>query len=368
MIELVCKKCNNSYSNNELIWKCKCDGLLDIQIDLKKVKLNLANRKDTILKYRELIPVNNDNNIISFNEYFTPVNSIQHNDRTINLKSDYLLTTGSYKDRGAMTLISKIRELGVTSIVEDSSGNAGSSIATYAGRSDINCEIYLSNNTPQGKIDQIRSTGSEVVIIDGDRNTLAKAVLQRANDLYYASHSWNPFFFHGTKTCAYEIAEQYRNRLPESIYIPVGNGTLIIGLYIGFSELLKLKLIDQIPKLIGVQSENCNTVYKKWTDNNPDLKNKFELTYTRTIADGIAVGDPVRISDIIEAVTKSDGQVITVSESEILDAYSILLSKGFFVEPTSAVSLAGVLKSSDHGNNLVILTGHGLKTGVKKLY
>ncbi len=354
---LLCKKCGNEFSSNSKIWRCSsCGGLIDIVIDIKSVKIdNYYNKTDSILKYRFLLPVDEDRNIVTFNEYFTPINTINDNNfGEIYLKSDYLFTTGSFKDRGALTLISKIKELGVDEIVEDSSGNAGTAIATYSAYAGIKCEIFLSSSTSKAKISQIENTGAKVIIIDGNRDILSQKTLMRAERLYYASHSWNPYFFHGTKTVAYEIYEQFKNVLPDTIFVPAGNGTLLIGLYIGFKELAELRLIDKFPRLVAVQTKSCSPLFNKWSN----IDNEVEFN---SVADGIAVGSPVRIDDMLSAVRSTGGFVISVTDDEIFYAYNQLLKRGFFVEPTAAVGLAGVYKSVSIIKPLVILTGHGLK-------
>src|SRR5690606_3864557 len=122
---------------------------------------------------------------------------------------------------------------------EDSSGNAGCAIAAYAAKAGIECEIVVSSSTSPAKIKQLKAYGAKVTLVEGNRQRVAEVTLEKAEHIYYASHSWNPFFFEGTKTFAYEIAEQCSTRFPENIVLPVGNGTLLIGAYLGFNELLK---------------------------------------------------------------------------------------------------------------------------------
>ena len=124
------------------------------------------------------------------------------------VKQDQLFPTGSYKDRGAAVLISHLHSLGITEILEDSSGNAGSAIAAYAAKADIDCTVLVPESTSPGKLVQIRASGAQLQCFPGNRQETADAALRLANSAYYASHSWNPFFFHGTKTFAFEVCEQ----------------------------------------------------------------------------------------------------------------------------------------------------------------
>ena len=208
MAHLVCQRCQRTYKDDEARWQCDCGGLLDIEFtpdfDLEKI----AKRPPGMWRYREAIPIAQDEKIVSFDEGFTPLSLLQLDGHSLYIKQDHLFPSGSYKDRGASVLISKAKELGLKRIVEDSSGNAGCAIAAYSARAGIECEIYVPESTSPGKLAQIRMYGAHLVLVPGSREDTAHAVMQAAQDTYYASHSWNPFFFQGTKTFAYEVCEQ----------------------------------------------------------------------------------------------------------------------------------------------------------------
>jgi threonine synthase len=259
---LVCTKCNRSFSLEEKIWQCSCGGLLDIQFrpsfPLEKIK----RRQPTLWRYREAIPLGEGQNIISFEEGFTPLIPVDFGGPRVWLKQDHLFPTGSYKDRGASVLMSKVKELGIPRVVEDSSGNVGCAIAAYGARGGIQSEIYVPQSTSPGKLAQIRSYGAILHKIRGSREDTAEAVWKAARKDYYASHSWNPFFFHGTKTFAFEIWEQLGWKGPDTVIVPVGNGTLLLGAYLGFRELLEGGMIREIPKIIGVQFALCAPLVK----------------------------------------------------------------------------------------------------------
>ncbi len=168
-------------------------------------------------RFREALPIENDENIVSFQEGYTPLLPFQVEGRPILLKQEHLFPTGSFKDRGASVLISRAKELGVERVVEDSSGNAGAAIAAYAAQAGIACDIYVPDNTSPAKLAQIKLYGARLHKIPGSRENTAEAARDMAKDHFYASHVWNPYFFQGTKTFSFEIWEQLGGQAPDTI-------------------------------------------------------------------------------------------------------------------------------------------------------
>jgi threonine synthase len=300
-------------------------------------------------------------------EGFTPLESIEWNGHRVLLKIDYLFPTGSYKDRGATVLISKVKELGIKKVVEDSSGNAGCAIAAYCARARIGCEIYVPEATSPGKLAQIRAYGANLERIEGSRERAAEVTMEAASRIYYASHCWNPFFLHGTKTFAFEIWEQMGWKAPHVIVLPVGHGTLFLGTYLGFKELKEAGMVKRIPRLVAVQSASCAPLYqafkKGWNEARPIEKRE-------TMAEGIAIAEPVRGRQILETIRETDGEVLTVTEKEIGVAMREMGIKGHFIEPTSAATIAGLKKYLKHIKKEIVvstLTGMGLKAAGKRL-
>jgi threonine synthase len=342
--------------------------LLDLEFQstfpIEKIKA----RKPTLWRYREAIPVGKEESIISFDEGFTPLVPVDFEGRSVWVKQDHLFPTGSYKDRGASVLMSKVKELGISRTVEDSSGNAGCAIAAYGAKGGIQCEIYVPASTSPGKLAQIEAYGAVLKKIPGSREDTARAVWEAAQKNYYASHSWNPFFFHGTKTWAFEAWEQLGWKAPETILLPVGNGTLLLGAFIGFGELLEAGMIREIPRIIGVQSAHCAPLAKAFREG---LREIPKIQPRETLAEGIAIAEPVRGKQILEAVKKSGGSFLQVQEEEVKRAIRLISRKGFYIEPTAAATAAGVLqylKSSDPEETIVsVFTGHGLKATEKIL-
>jgi len=233
--------------------------------------------------------------------------------------------------------------------VNDSSGNAGAAIAGYAAAAGIECEIYLPEGTAQAKINQIHNYGARARKIPGSRDQTSQAVLEAAKTTYYASHVYNPLFFHGTKTIAAEINKQVG--VPEYLISPVGHGTMLLGLYLGF------KALGTLPKIIAVQAENCAPVYHAY-------HGLEQPTITPTRAKGISVENPVRCQDICEAVRLSGGDVITVSDEELMAAKQGIGQKGLYIEDTSAVPVAGAIKYFQNSNEIPSnLEGERAKTG-----
>ena len=315
-------------------------------------------------RYREALPIDRDDNVVSFGEGMTPLIPVELGPSSLLLKLDQLFPTGSYKDRGAAVLVSKAKELGIGRVVEDSSGNAGCAIAAYAAKAGIGCEILVPENTSPGKLSQILFYGASLRRIPGSREDTAAAALEAAETTYYASHSWNPFFFQGTKTFAYEVWEQLSFRAPDALLLPAGNGTLLIGSYIGFRDLKESGMVDRIPRHIAVQAENCApllVMFRDGLDAIPSIETR------ETIAEGVAIAAPVRGKEIVDIVRETGGEVLAVSDGEVESALLLLGSKGLYVEPTSALPVAAFLKFPGVRPGTVVapLTGHGLKASEK---
>jgi threonine synthase len=366
MEKFYCSHCGQVYAVQPTRWRCDCGSFLDLQFeptfDIKKI----LKRETTLWRYREAIPVARDKSILSMGEGFTPLESMEWNGHRVLIKLDYLFPTGSYKDRGATVLISKVKELGIKKVVEDSSGNAGCAIAAYCARARIGCEIYVPEATSPGKLVQIQAYGAGLRRIEGSREKTAEVTMEAASRIYYASHCWNPFFLHGTKTFAFEIWEQMGWKAPDVIVLPVGHGTLFLGTYIGFKELKEAGMVKRVPRLVAVQSASCaplEQAFKKgWKETKP-----IE-TERKTMAEGIAIAKPVRGRQILEAIRETDGEVLTVTEKEIGVAMREMGLRGHFIEPTSAATIAGLKKYLKHikkENIVSTLTGMGLKAAGK---
>ncbi len=362
-----CSDCAREYSLQEPIWRCSCGGLLDlVGLPLFRREKILPNRRG-LWKYANSLPVD-ASNAITFSEGDTPMVPIQIAGRQVWVKQDQLFSTGSYKDRGATLLVSQIKSLGIRHVVEDLSGNAGCAIAAYCAWAGISCDIYVPADTSAGKLAQIEWYGARLVKVAGSREDTAEAVMEAAQKYYYASHSWNPFFFQGTKTFAFEVCEQLGWSAPDWVVLPAGNGTLLLGAAQGFRELLDAGVIGQMPKICAVQAENCSPLVDRFV--HPGENNTHTHT-GETLAEGIAIARPVRGDQILRAVRESQGVFVSVSEGEILQALIDMGGLGFFIEPTAAAAIAGVKKISpglpEEQVVVSVFTGHGLKAADKML-
>ncbi len=358
--KLRCQSCHTEYPSSEPRWNCICGGLLTLDFHARFPIDNIKKRKPTLWRYREALPIEHDHHIISFDEGFTPLLKEELFGKKVLLKQDYLFPSGSFKDRGASVLVSKSKELGVKQVVEDSSGNAGAAITAYCAKASIECHIYVPEKTSPEKLMQIKQYGAHLHTIPGSREDTAQAAGKHAQTTYYASHYWNPFFFHGTKTCIFEIVEQLGWKSPDILIVPVGNGTLLYGSYIGLKELQQEDIIDKLPKIIGVQAENCAPLAYAWKNHG---KPPLHKTPKQTIAEGIAITNPVRANDILQSIKETNGDMITVTEKEILNTLYHIQRKGYYIEPTSAVALAALKKLHVGKNDVVVLplTGYGFK-------
>ncbi|MBP2641664.1 MAG: Threonine synthase [Firmicutes bacterium] len=324
-----CKQCGRTYPLNGLQYKCDCNGLFQLAKE----------------------PGDKIADLISLGEVKTPIIVSAIDEIDVHLKLDYMAPTGSFKDRGARVLISQLKAIGIKEVVEDSSGNAGASIAGYCAAAGIRCHIYVPESTSPGKTKQISAYQSDLIRVPGSRDDTALAVQRAAEQVYYASHVYNPLFFEGTKSIAAEIEADIG--IPDYVVVPAGNGTMLLGVYYGFLEL------GRLPRLIAVQSAACSPVYTRY-------HGLETMAVSGTIAEGIAVQCPARIDEMVEAIRNSGGDIITVTDEEVQDAWSLLAGRGIYVEPTASVAVAGMrnyfsIRKGPFGKIVVPLTGTGLK-------
>lgn len=361
---LVCSRCSHSYPESEPRWRCECGSYLTLQSDQLFSPDDLASRPPTIWRYREALGIQNSENVISLGEGFTPLVADALFGHPVHLKLDQLGPTGSFKDRGSSVMVSKLKEWSLSEIVEDSSGNAGASVAAYARRAGIRANIYVPAYTSAGKTAQISMYGANLVKVPGSREQTTEAAMAASAQTFYASHNWSPYFVAGLKTLAYEICEQLGWQAPEWVVAPVGGGSLILGLYLGFADLARAGIIAHTPRLAAVQAANCAPVYLAWKQR---LDHVPAIEKQETAAEGISIAQPVKGADILQAIYRTDGVVLTVSDDEVWQMTEELGRKGIYVEPTSAAAPAAVRQLLElglvgAGDRVVVeLTGMGLK-------
>jgi threonine synthase len=304
--------------------------------------------------------------LVTLGEGWTPLVERRWDRAPVRFKLESQMPTGSFKDRGTAVMLNHLLEVGVGAIHEDSSGNAGASLATYAATAGIPCTIYVPSAAPRGKIVQIAAAGAAVRAIPGTRQDVTDAALAAAErgDSFYASHNWQPFFVEGTKTLAYELWEQLGFAAPDNIVVPTGYGSNILGLDRGFDELLRCGEIERLPRLFAVQAANCAALAVAWRAGADDF---VPFRPAPTMADGIAATKPVRTREVLAALRRSNGGVVAVPEDRIAPALTALGRIGLFVEPTAATTAAALSQLraagtiAPHETTIAVLTGHGLK-------
>jgi threonine synthase len=244
--------------------------------------------------------------------------------------------------------------------VEDSSGNAGASFAAYASRMGIKGKVFIPDYASGPKRNQIESYGAEVIPVPGPRSNAALAVLDEVKGgAVYASHAYLPHGIAGIATIAYELIQQSQD-LPGTVVMPVGHGSLLLGITLGFEALLNAGEITQLPRLIGVQAAACAPLWKAYEQGSQD---PIIVEQEQTSAEGVAIVDPYHGREVIKAVKRSKGKFLVVDEPDILSGQSCLAEMGFYVEPTSALVHSGLeqIVRNTPEPIIAILTGHGLK-------
>lgn len=249
--------------------------------------------------------------------------------------------------------------------MQDSSGNAGNSVAAYCARAGITCEIYVPEGTSPKKITMIEAHGAKAHVIPGTRDHCADVCRARVREdgVYYANHVANPFFYEGTKTYIYEIFEQL-GRIPDHVVVPVGNGTLFIGAVKALEHLYNSGAIKTFPQIVALQSELCQPL-KSAVDKGLDHADTT-VTVNPTIAEGIAIGQPLRDREILAMVKKHNILVITAPEDKILEARAAMAKKGYYIEHTTAANFAAwdAYKKAFNpkGDVVITLCGAGIKS------
>lgn len=322
-------------------------------------------------RYGSMLPVLKPQQTpVTLGEGWTPLISDQWAERQVYWKMDAWMPTGSYKDRGVSVMVNWFKGQGAETLVDDSSGNAGASIACYAARAGLRSIIYVPESAPEPKKAQVAIYGAELVEVPGPRDLAtraAEAATQHSREIVYASHAWHPAFLLGQMTCAWEIWEQLDGNVPDWIVSPAGHGGLLLGVCRGFQHLMASGITNRMPRVVAVQAEPYTSIYDAFHDNleTIDVGPRME----RINADGIAISYPVRWKALVEAIRQANGTVVAVSDEDVMVVHHQLAEQGIFVEPTSAtVALAIRQLAGEFGPNekvVGILTGHGLKNPPK---
>lgn len=276
-------------------------------------------------------------------------------------KVEYASPTLSFKDRGAVLLVARAVLGGAEQVLVDSSGNAGTAVAAYATRAGLRCTVVVPAATSPAKLTQISAHGADLRLVDGSREDVAAAARAEvaATGAWYASHVFDPTFFEGTKTLAFEVVEQL-GRLPDRVVLPAGNGTLVLGWSVGVAELVAAGVVDATCPIVAVQASGSAPVAAAWAAGRDDVT---PVATSPTVAEGIAIAAPPRGAAVLAAVRASGGSVITVDDEATTAARLHLAARGLFVEPTAAATWSGLEQVRSDPDELLLapLCGAGLK-------
>jgi threonine synthase len=264
------------------------------------------------------------------------------------------MPSGSFKDRGAQVMVARALELQFDEVVVDSSGNAAAALAAHAARAGLKCSVFVPLATSANKIRQIEAYGASVHLVPGPRDQSRRAAETYATQrgAMYASHAQNPYFLDGTKSWFYEVVAAIPS--VETVVLPVGNGSLLLGVIRAVHELLASGWIRRAPALVLAQAEGYASL---------NGVHSFDgVSEQHPLAEGIAIRNPPRRAQMLELLSTFDASVRVLESQEVLVAQQELARGGFYVEPTSAAAWAAWRAVENTGETVVALTGHGLKT------
>ncbi|HNQ67792.1 MAG TPA: threonine synthase [Bacteroidales bacterium] len=279
-------------------------------------------------------------------------------------KDDSQNPTFSFKDRASAVVSAYAKEKGYETIVTASTGNAGSSLAGLCAAQGQKAIIMVPETAPIAKLTQIIMYGATIIPVKGTYDDAFDLSIKATEEFgwYNRNTAFNPLTIEGKKTVSFELYEQLGYSLPDRIFVPVGDGVIISGVYKGFEDLLKLEIIDKMPEIVMVQSENSDNIVRNMESE------EFISKPSTTIADSISVDIPRNFYMVKHYIKKYEGKYLTVSDSEIIEASRVLSKNtGIFSEPAAATAFAGLLayskrkKINDNSRNVVLLTGSGLK-------
>ena len=376
-----CTSCKKIFSKNKILKLCpepECGKVLFPKYDLDQKKSkecidDLKNREPNMWRYKEFLPVNYEENIVSLGEGFTPILEAKNlkNDLGIKkllIKDESLNPTASFKARGLSAAVSKAKELGIKKFSIPTAGNAGGALAAYAAKAGLESYVFMPNDAPLANKIEVQYFGAKLELIDGYINDAGKKSIKISSELnlFDVSTLKEPYRVEGKKTMGYEIAEQLNWDLPDNIIYPTGGGTGIIGIWKAFKELSEIGMINsKLPKMICVQADGCSPVVDAYLKGK---KNAELFNNPKTIAAGMRV--PIAVGDylIIDSVLESKGTALKINDKEMISGVNKMSSmEGIFCAPEGGSILSATIKLIDSNfikpNESVLLlnTGSGYK-------
>lgn len=375
---LKCRECGKEYEPSFRYVCEECFGPLDVKYiysDSIKRETFESRTEKTYWRYFELLPIKNKNNIVSINSGFTPLQKAKNLGKdlkltTLYVKNDSVNPTFSFKDRPAGVAVSRAKETNLKAVGCASTGNLASATAAHAAISNMPCYIFAPADLEYAKIAQALAYGGKFVAVDGtydDANRVA-SVIGDSKGIGIVNINMRPYYVEGSKTLAYEVAEQLNWKVPDYLIIPVGSGAMLNAICKGFEELNEIGLIEDVSnlKIIAAQPHGCSPVVDAFKSNSDEV---FPVEKPDTIAKSLAIGDPGDGIYVLKRLKQYHGFAESATNQEII-AGILKLSKteGIFTEPAGGVSVAVMQKLLDEGkidrdsNIVCYITGNGLKS------
>jgi threonine synthase len=375
---LECSLCKKEYAAGTIQNLCTCGGPLLVRYDLERAKStwsrdDVKRGPNTMWRYAPMLPVQAHESIVSLGEGMTPLLRAPRAGKRVGatnlwIKDEGLNPTASFKARGLSCALSMCVELGIQKIAIPSAGNAASASAAYAAAAGVECNIFMPKDVPQANFIECKAYGANVTLVDGLISDCGKIVASRkeAEGWFEVSTLKEPYRIEGKKTMGYELAEQMNWHLPDAIFYPTGGGVGMIGMWKAFAEMEAMGWIgSKRPKMIAVQVEGCQPVVRAFEQGH--ARSEF-WDNAHTVASGLRVPKPLGDFLVLDAVRKSGGTAIAVSDEELIDAGIQLASdEGMFVAPEGSACLSALEKLLKNGflkpdEEIVIYnTGAGLK-------
>lgn len=376
---LSCSACKERYTPNRLYNLCtQCGKPLLVQYDLERAaqtltKAALPSRSSNLWRYREVLPVVEDENIISLGEGWTPLIHVRRLGEQLGMpqlyiKDESLNPTASFKARGMTTAVSMAKELGVKKLVVPSAGNAAGALAAYAAQAGLEAHVFMPKNVPLANRIECEQAGAHVTLVDGLITDCGRIVAERKEEKgwFDVSTLKEPYRIEGKKTMGYEIAEQCAWELPDVILYPTGGGTGLIGMWKAFDEMEQLGWIDsRRPRMVTVQAAGCAPIVEAFV---MGASEGTAISNPHTIAAGLRVPNAIGDFMMLDILRTSTGAAVSVSDDELLAAVrEIGSAEGLFPAPEGAACLPALKRLLERGevnkDERVVLfnTGSGFK-------
>ena len=375
-ISLQCRECKKEYESAFKYICEECFGPLDVKYEFSNISKNtFSGREHTYWRYFELLPIQNKANIVSINAGMTPLVKAEKLGKKLGLnnlyiKNDSVNPTFSFKDRPAGIAVSKAKEFGLSAVGCASTGNLASATAAHAAKGGFPCYVFAPSDIEHAKIAQALAYGSKFIAVDGtydDANRIA-AQIGDSKGIGIVNINMRSYYVEGSKTLAYEVAEQLDWNVPDHLVVPVGSGAMLNAICKGFEELQSVSLLNNVSNMhmIAAQPHGCAPVVDAFKKGSSDV---VPVENPDTIAKSLAIGDPGDGRYVLKRLKQYNGYAEESNNKEILDAILLLAqTEGIFTEPAGGVSVAVIKKMIDEGKidkndtTICYVTGNGLKT------